>query len=147
MTFSIGSVQSLYTDLHTATNKTANHTKTAAPLADDKVTLGWQQPSATYQHLAPDQAAETTVTAPNDQPVASGYLQQLMQAMLDQRTGLDRKKWQELQEKIEALQSLDELTDGQQQELEQLLKAQQALMQEAAERMRQQAEQQDTSSL
>lgn len=145
MTFSIGSIQSLYTDLHTATNKTANHTKTAAPLADDKVTLGWQQPSATYQHLVPDQTAEAT--APNEQPVASGYLPQLMQAMLDQRTGLDRKKWQELQEKIEALQSLDELTDGQQQELEQLLKAQQALMQEAAERMRQQAEQQDTSSL
>lgn len=147
MTLSIGNIQSLYTDLHTATNKTANDTKTAPLLADDKVTLGWQQPTATYQHLAPDQAAETTATAPNDQPVASGYLQQLMQAMLDQRTGLDRKKWEELQEKIDVLQSLDELTDSQQQELEQLLKAQQALMQEAAERMWQHAEQQDKNTL
>lgn len=144
MTLSIGNVQSLYTDFHTSTSKMTT-TKASNALANDKVTLGWQQPPATYQHIAPTQTAETTVTAPGEQPVDSDYLQQLLQAMLDQRTGLDRKKWEELQEKIEALQSLDELTDSQKTQLEQLLKAQEALMKEAVDRMREQAEQPESS--
>lgn len=142
MTLSIGNTQSLYTDFNTATNKVKT-AKTDTPLANDKVTLGWQQPSATYQHIAPTQTAEKTAAASNEQPIDSSYLQQLMQAMLDQRTGFDREKWEELQEKIEALQSLDELTDSEKTQLEQLLKAQEALMKEAADRMREQAEQQE----
>lgn len=142
MTLSIGNTQSLYTDFNTATNK-AKTAKTDNALANDKVTLGWQQPSATYQHIAPTQTAEKTATASNEQPIDSGYLQQLMQAMLDQRTGFDREKWEELQEKIEVLQSLDKLTDSEKTQLEQLLKAQEALMKEAADRMREQAEQQE----
>ncbi|CAM5183554.1 hypothetical protein [Alishewanella longhuensis] len=147
MTLSLGSIQTQYTDLQTANNKTINKVTANTLLADDKVTLGWQQPAAGYQHLAPTQTTEPPATNSGNGLITSDYLQQLLQAMLDQRTGFDREKWEELQEKIAALQSLDELTDGQQQELEQLLKAQEALMQEAADRMRQQAEQQEPGKL
>lgn len=109
----------------------------AQPSTNDKVTIGWQDPSPVYtQPVQKKTPPENQIQ--DEKPV----LEQLMQAMLDRRTGLDREKWDELQEKIDELQSLDELSDDQKKQLEQLLKQQEELTKEAAERMTEQAEKQ-----
>lgn len=103
----------------------------------DKVTLGWQDPSPVYT-----QPVQKKTPPENQLQDEKPVLEQLMQAMLDRKTGLDREKWDELQEKIDALQGLDELSDDQKRQLEQLLKQQEELTKEAAERMTEQAEKQ-----
>lgn len=148
MTFSLSNISPLSTHLPSAPNKVAQAASKVTAnsvLSEDKVTLGWQQAAASYSPQPLANNTEPYKTTSDNKLTDSNHLPQLLQAMLDQRTGFDRKKWEELQEKIEALQSLDKLTESEQQELDGLLKAQAALMQEAAERMRQQAEQQDRS--
>lgn len=105
---------------------------------DDKVTLSSQQSypeqAAVYRNPAstPVQAAE--------EPQQQSYLKQLTQAMLDQRQGFDREKWDELQEKIDAINAIENPTKTELAELESLQSAQQALLDKTTEKLRQEAE-------
>lgn len=72
----------------------------------------------------------------------SHNMKQLMQAMVDQRIGFDREKWDELQEKIDAIMSIENPTDADMAQLEMLEKEQQALMEKTAEKLKEEAESQ-----
>lgn len=70
----------------------------------------------------------------------SHNMKQLMQAIQDQRIGFDREKWDELQEKIDAIMSVENPTDADMAQLEALQKEQQALLDKTAEKLKEDAE-------
>ncbi|WP_337843092.1 hypothetical protein [Rheinheimera sp.] len=113
-----------------------------------KVTLssGVRDPDYTYQRLL-NQAnaaanrqyeadAGNTATDETQGQIDSDRLEQMLQQVLDNKTGLDRKKLEELQQKIDALMAKEgELTDAEQQQLELLQQQKEAVIKEAAAKL------------
>lgn len=115
-----------------------------APASSDKVTLSSHktaEPSLTYSANGKirDEMFNTGKAEDNGM---SHNMKQLMQAMLDQRIGFDREKWDELQEKIDAIMSIENPTDTDMAQLEALQKEQQALLDKTAEKLKEDAESQ-----
>ncbi|MBY0416633.1 MAG: hypothetical protein K2W88_01040, partial [Pararheinheimera sp.] len=79
----------------------------------DKVSLssGQQEPDMTYQHVAKNNNSSMSESADmssqskekNDQVKETDRLTKMMQQVLDGKLGIDRKKLEEIEEKIEAL--------------------------------------------
>lgn len=113
----------------------------------DKVSLssGQQEPDLTYQHLAKnnnssmskseDRAEQNKETT--DQLKEPDRLATLMQQVLDAKLGVDRKKLEEIEEKIEALANKKgELTDADKAQLEMLQKQKEQLIKEGAKKLK-----------
>lgn len=112
----------------------------------DKVSLssGQPEPDMTYQHLAKnnnssmskseDKAEQNKEqTDPLKEP---DRLATMMQQVLDAKLGIDRKKLEELDEKIEALANKEgELTDAEEAQLEMLQKQKEQLIKEGAKKL------------
>lgn len=113
-----------------------------------KVTLssGVRDPDYTYQRLLNQANAAAnrqygvdsgnTATDETQGQIDSDRLEQMLQQVLDNKTGLDRKKLEELQQKIDALMAKEgELTDAEQQQLELLQQQKEAVIKEAAAKL------------
>jgi|VirMetMinimDraft_7_1064189.scaffolds.fasta_scaffold09370_2 hypothetical protein len=110
----------------------------------DKVSLstGQQEPDMTYQHLANNNSApksEHTGTQNSEQKARlkePDRLATMMQQVLDAKLGIDRKKLEEIEEKIEALANKEgELTDAEKSQLEMLQKQKEQLIKEGAKKL------------
>jgi hypothetical protein len=104
----------------------------------DKVSLssGLQEPALTYQHLAKHNRASTESGIQNEQLEQPDRLTTLMQQVLDGKLGIDRKKLEEIEDKIEALTSKKgELSDAEKSQLEMLQKQKEQLIKEAAKKL------------
>lgn len=114
----------------------------------DKVSLsgGQQEPDMTYQHLAkssinPVAGSEDTAQGNNetsDKLVKEDpdRLKKMMQQVLDGKMGVDRKKLEDIDEKIEALANKEgELTDAEKAQLEILQKQKEQLIKEGAKKL------------
>lgn len=116
----------------------------------DKVSLsdGQTTPELTYQHLAKSSItsgsgdkANTESSAKETQETKEDpdRLSKMMQQVLDAKTGIDRKKMEEIEEKIEALTNKEgELTKAEQVQLELLQKQKEQLLKEAAKKLTEQ---------
>lgn len=110
----------------------------------DKVSLsgGWQEADPTYQHLAktntnsmPGDMSQQN-TEKSDELKDTDRLAKLMQQVLDAKMGVDRKKLEEIEEKIEALANKEgELTDAEKAQLEMLQKQKEQLIKEGAKKL------------
>jgi hypothetical protein len=112
----------------------------------DKVSLsdGQPDPDLTYQHLAKSSRtagsgsespvdSETTDKLNKDDP---DRLSKMMQQVLDAKMGVDRKKLEEIEEKIEALANKEgELTEAEQAQLEILQKQKEQLIKDGAKKL------------
>lgn len=104
----------------------------------DKVSLssGLQEPALTYQHLAKHNRASTESGIQNEQLEQPDRLATLMHQVLDGKLGIDRKKLEEIEEKIEALTNKKgELSDAEKSQLEMLQKQKEQLIKEAAKKL------------
>jgi len=111
----------------------------------DKVSLssGQPEPTLTYQHLAKTNnntmPAEESNKQTNDamkQLTQGDRLSTMMQQVLDAKLGIDRKKLEELEEKIEALTNKEgELSDAEKSQLEMLQKQKEQLIKEGAKKL------------
>lgn len=112
----------------------------------DKVSLstGQQEPDMTYQHLANNNnnstpKSEDTGTQNNEQKARlkePDRLATMMQQVLDAKLGIDRKKLEEIEEKIQALANKEgELTDAEKSQLEMLQKQKEQLIKEGAKKL------------
>ena len=116
----------------------------------DKVSLsdGQTTPELTYQHLAKSSITSGSGDKANTESSAKetketkedpDRLSKMMQQVLDAKTGIDRKKLEEIEEKIEALTSKEgELTKAEQVQLELLQKQKEQLLKEAAKKLTEQ---------
>ncbi len=113
----------------------------------DKVSLSDRQttPELTYQHLAKNSTTSSSGDKANTESSAKATkedpdrLSKMMQQVLDAKTGIDRKKLQEIEEKIEALTNKEgELTKAEQVQLELLQKQKEQLLKEAAKKLTEQ---------
>lgn len=113
-----------------------------------KVTLsnGVRDPDYSYQRLLNQanaaanqkQQAQAAEAEPQESQKAidSDQLEKMLQQVLDNKTGLDRKKLEELQEKIDALMNKEgELSDAEQKQLELLQQQKEAIIKQAAEKL------------
>ena len=112
----------------------------------DKVSLssGQQEQDMTYQHLAKnnnntmsksedmcEQSSEK-----NDQLKEPNRLATMMQQVLDGKLGIDRKKLEEIEDKIKALTEKEgELTDADKAQLEMLQKQKEQLIKEGSKKL------------
>ncbi len=116
----------------------------------DKVSLssGQQEPALTYQHLA--QTNHNTPSGPaepdkqnddtKEQFTQEDRLTKLMQQALDAKLGIDRKKLEEIEDKIKALSAKEaELTDAEKSQLEILQKQKEQLIKEGAKKLTEEA--------
>jgi hypothetical protein len=111
----------------------------------DKVSLsgGEQQQALTYQHLAKNNKAAAgsedngSHTKENEEPAAeTDRLAKMMQQVLDGKLGIDRKKLEEIEQKIEALTNKEgELTEADKAQLELLQKQKEQLMKEGTKKL------------
>lgn len=112
----------------------------------DKVSLsgGEQQQDMTYQHLAKNNRAASgsseqtsSQTKEHEEPaVETDRLAKMLQQVLDGKLGIDRKKLEEIEQKIEALTNKEgELTDADKAQLELLQKQKQQLIKEGAKKL------------
>lgn len=112
----------------------------------DKVSLssGQQEQDMTYQHLAKNNNNTMSKSEDmggqnkenNDKLKEPDRLATLMQQVLDGKLGIDRKKLEEIEEKIEALANKEgELTDAEQSQLEMLQKQKEQLIKEGAKKL------------
>ncbi|MDX3773541.1 hypothetical protein QE250_05375 [Chromatiaceae bacterium AAb-1] len=103
----------------------------------DKVTLGSDTSSSAdfRPYNAQGKVNDNLFNSGKAEQEPTGYMQQIMQAMLDRRIGFDREKWDELQEKIDAIQALENPSEEDLTKLEALMKEQQALTEEAARKL------------
>jgi hypothetical protein len=116
----------------------------------DKVSLsdGQTTPELTYQHLAKSSITSGSGDKANTESSAKetketkedpDRLSKMMQQVLDAKTGIDRKKLEEIEEKIEALTNKEgELTKAEQVQLELLQKQKEQLLKEAAKKLTEQ---------
>lgn len=119
----------------------------------DKVSLsdGQTTPELTYQHLAKSSVTSGSGDKANTESSAKetketketkedpDRLSKMMQQVLDAKTGIDRKKLEEIEEKIEALTNKEgELTKAEQVQLELLQKQKEQLLKEAAKKLTEQ---------
>lgn len=116
----------------------------------DKVSLsdGQTTPELTYQHLAKSSISSGSGDKANTESSAKetketkedpDRLSKMMQQVLDAKTGIDRKKLEEIEEKIEALTNKEgELTKAEQVQLELLQKQKEQLLKEAAKKLTEQ---------
>ena len=74
-------------------------------------------------------------TLPDSKIEQQDYLAQIMQAMTDAKVGFNREKYEELQENIDAILSLEEPTEAELAQLEALEQQQQQLIKAGADRM------------
>lgn len=131
--------------------KSPSFSKDKATMDDpyaDKVSLsgGEQEPDLTYQHLAKNanKAPSAEASEQNEQKSEelkdSNRLAKMMQQVLDAKMGIDRKKLEEIEEKIEALTSKEgELTDAEKAQLEILQKQKEQLIKEGAKKLTEEA--------
>ncbi|MBU0911421.1 MAG: hypothetical protein KKF22_02650 [Gammaproteobacteria bacterium] len=112
----------------------------------DKVSLsgGQQEQDMTYQHLAKNNNSSMSESADmsrqsqekTDQLKEPDRLATMMQQVLDAKLGIDRKKLEEIEEKIEALANKEgELTEAEQAQLEVLQKQKEQLIKEGAKKL------------
>lgn len=114
----------------------------------DKVSLsdGRPEPDMTYQHLAKSSKTPTSIsqeTVQNNKETNDPQnkedpdrLDKLMQQVLDAKVGIDRKKLEEIEKKIEALLNKEgELTDAEKSQLEILQKQREQLIKEGAKKL------------
>lgn len=112
----------------------------------DKVSLsgGQQEPDLTYQHLAKNNSNSMSTSEGSgernkettDKLKEPDRLATLMQQVLDAKMGVDRKKLEEIEEKIEALANKEgELTDAEKAQLEMLQKQKEQLIKEGAKKL------------
>jgi hypothetical protein len=113
----------------------------------DKVSLssGQQEQDMTYQHLAKNNNNTISKSEDmgeqskenNDKLKEPNRLATLMQQVLDAKLGVDRKKLEEIEEKIEALANKKgELTDADKAQLEMLQKQKEQLIKEGAKKLK-----------
>lgn len=115
--------------------------------ARDKVSLSATtepEPALTYQHLAKSTLraapADTKATEQSKQEQSKvaeqDQLSRLLQQVLDGKLGLDRKKLDEIEEKIQALTNKEgQLTEAEQAQLEQLQKQKEEVITQAQKRL------------
>jgi len=118
----------------------------------DKVTLsnGEREPDYTYASLLNNANARTQHTPMNetnstasepdvlddDNSVDSDRLEKMLQQVLDRKVGLDRKKLEEIEEKIDALTAKEgELSEADQKQLELLQQQKDTLIKQAGEKL------------
>ena len=111
----------------------------------DKVSLssGQQEQDMTYQHLAKNNNTMSKSEdmgeqnkENNDKLKEPDRLATMMQQVLDGKLGIDRKKLEEIEEKMEALANKEgELTDAEQSQLEMLQKQKEQLIKEGAKKL------------
>ena len=112
----------------------------------DKVSLssGQQEPDMTYQHLAKNSNGSISKSEEpaeqnqekTDQLKEPDRLTKMMQQVLDAKMGVDRKKLEEIEEKIEALANKEgELSDAEKAQLEILQKQKEQLIKEGAKKL------------
>lgn len=117
----------------------------------DKVSLssGQQEPDMTYQHVAKNNNSSMSESADlssqskekNDQVKETDRLTKMMQQVLDGKLGIDRKKLEEIEEKIEALANKEgELTEAEKAQLEVLQKQKEQLVKEGAKKLTEEEE-------
>lgn len=115
----------------------------------DKVSLsdGKPDPDMTYQHLATSnrtpapEGASKKNNESNDKPdkAEPDRLDTLMLQVLDAKMGIDRKKLEEIEKKIEALLNKEgELTQAEKTQLELLQKQKEQLIKESAKKLTEQ---------
>lgn len=118
-------------------------TEMDAPYAD-KVSLsgGRQEADPTYQQIAKintdSMSWETSQQnkEKNNELKDTDRLAKLMQQVLDAKMGVDRKKLEEIEEKIEALANKEgELTDAEKAQLDMLQKQKEQLVKEGAKKL------------
>lgn len=114
--------------------------------AVDKVSLsdGQPDPDMTYQHLAAnntqnpsgsyDKSSQNTEA---EEPLKdTNRLAKLLQQVLDSKMGVDRKKLEEIEEKIEALTNKEgELNEAEKAQLEMLQKQKEQLIKDGAKKL------------
>ncbi len=114
----------------------------------DKVSLsgGQQEADLTYQHLAKNTNKAQSAEASEQNQEKSEELQdtnrlaKMMQQVLDAKMGVDRKKLEEIEEKIEALTNKEgKLTDAEKAQLEILQKQKEQLIKEGAKKLTEEA--------
>lgn len=113
----------------------------------DKVSLsdGQQEPALTYSHLAKSNNSSlseepSTQNEEDDQLPDTSRLANMMQQVLDAKMGIDRKKLEEIEKKIEALLSKEgELTDAEKAQLDILQKQKEQLIKESAKKLTEEA--------
>lgn len=111
----------------------------------DKVSLsdGQQEPELTYLHLAKNTnsstsgSEDTSKQNEKSEPVVeTDRLAKMMQQVLDSKLGIDRKKLEEIDEKIKALTEKEgELTDAEQSQLEMLQKQKEQLIKDGTKKL------------
>lgn len=112
----------------------------------DKVSLssGQQEPNMTYQYLAKNNNSSMSKSEDrseqskekNAQLKEPDRLATMMQQVLDAKLGVDRKKLEEIEEKIQALANKKgELTDADKAQLEMLQKQKEQLIKEGAKKL------------
>lgn len=112
----------------------------------DKVSLssGQQEPALTYQHLA--KTNHNTLSGAEDpskqnkdakeQLTQDDRLTKMMQQVLDAKLGIDRKKLEEIEDKIKALSSKETaLTEAEKSQLDMLQKQKEQLIKEGAKKL------------
>lgn len=123
-----------------------NDKKMMDPPYADKVSLsgGQQEPALTYTHMAknnsgslPDtEHVSTQNEKENNQPGDTNRLGNIMLQVLDAKMGIDRKKLEEIEKKIEALLNKEgELTDAEKAQLDILQKQKEQLIKESAKKL------------
>ncbi|MDF3124773.1 hypothetical protein [Rheinheimera sp. 1928-s] len=113
----------------------------------DKVSLsdGQQEPALTYIHLAKSNSSSLSEepskqNEENEQLTDTSRLANMMQQVLDAKMGIDRKKLEEIEKKIEALLSKEgELTDAEKAQLDILQKQKEQLIKESAKKLTEEA--------
>lgn len=113
----------------------------------DKVSLsdGQQEPALTYSHLAKNNSSSlpeepSTQNKEDEQLPDASRLTNMMQQVLDAKMGIDRKKLEEIEKKIEALLSKEgELTDAEKAQLDILQKQKEQLIKESAKKLTEEA--------
>ena len=112
----------------------------------DKVSLsdGQPDPDMTYQHLAASQKPgpsdsydKSSKNTETEEPLKdTNRLAKLLQQVLDAKTGVDRKKLEEIEQKIEALTNKGaELSDAEKAQLEILQKQKEQLLKEGSKKL------------
>lgn len=110
----------------------------------DKVSLsgGGPEPDMTYQHLAKNNSMSQSgdmgeQNKEKDQQLKdTDRLAKMMQQVLDGKMGVDRKKLEEIEDKIKALTGKEgELTDADKAQLEMLQKQKEQLIKEGAKKI------------
>ncbi|WP_233078799.1 hypothetical protein [Rheinheimera soli] len=113
----------------------------------DKVSLsdGQQEPALTYSHLAKNNSSSLSEepskqNEEDDQLPDTSRLANMMQQVLDAKMGIDRKKLEEIEKKIEALLNKEgELTDAEKAQLDILQKQKEQLIKESAKKLTEEA--------